>query len=252
VTKSTGKYEKRLTKLSEAEFTLYRADPNREESLGVREYVVCRECGRRPQALSTGHLRAHGLTAKGYGQKWPDAPLYSPEAKTKRLNHQRRWVSRQDPQRLKAYKRAEYLAHKSERLAAARKWAKDHPDKRKEIGAKFRRTHHAAELERGRNWHERQRKLLQAAWRPSNWERKPILWQIVGNQLLSRGDVTNKEIARQLDSISVPCPYGKNADQRTWQRAVNEKSFLQLMRRIRIWVKRPGRTTKPKTTRIAA
>jgi hypothetical protein len=56
----------------------FRRNPNRERQLGIRNYVVCRECGAKLRRLHGGpspHVPTHGLTPAGYRRKWPDAPL---------------------------------------------------------------------------------------------------------------------------------------------------------------------------------
>ena len=88
--------------------------------------------------MSTGHLRLHGLTAKTYGQKWPGAPLYSPLAKKKRLEHQRDWVNRQDPDNLRLSKKKHYLTHREKYIAASVQRHKENPGAHKKAQAKHR------------------------------------------------------------------------------------------------------------------
>lgn len=157
----TGKYRKRLPRLTAVELEQYRADSHREKVLAIQDYVVCRECGRRMQYIGTAHLRTHDLSAKEYGKKWPGAPLYSPLAKGRRLENQRNWVSRQDSEELKKYKHAEYMANRQERIAAATKWQNEHRDSHNKSCANWRASDRGKKLtrERKQRW---QAKVQQA------------------------------------------------------------------------------------------
>jgi hypothetical protein len=147
MTKWKSKYRKRIPPVTAEELALYRADPNREEKtvvhgfppvIGITDWVVCRECGKRLLYISTAHFHTHGLTAEPYGERWPGAPLYSSKAKADRVKRQRKWVSRQDPEELAASKHNDYLAHKAERIAAAIKRNKEKPKEHKKAETTYR------------------------------------------------------------------------------------------------------------------
>lgn len=244
MTKSTCQKRPRRPRVSEEELALFRADPAREEKLGIEDHVVCRECGSRQTCLGTAHLLGHGLSAKEYGLKWPGAPLYSPYQKAKRKKNQQNWVSRQDASVLASYKRADYHAHKAERIAAAIKWNKENPGEHKKAYEKYRQKPESKAKEKQRKL-KHQAKIKAALeqaernWRPQDWFQKPTEWRIIGDQLLSNSCMSNKELAERLDgSRIVICPYG-----RTWRSAIEDehKGCTEFIRRIRGWIRRPGK-----------
>lgn len=215
MTRSTGKYRPRWPKLEAEELAVYRSDPSRERDLGITDYVVCRECGRRIQYVGTGHLRVHNLTSKGYGYKWPGAPLYSPLGKERRLVIQRNWVESQDADALKDSKHTEYMAHREKRIAAATQRNKEHRDDHHAAQARYRKSGKGKVSQQRRN--ERRRiKLAEAlhALEVFNKARRPATraaifaeahklhasgcsWSKIAKQLLPREYKDNPAVAAE-------------------------------------------------------
>jgi hypothetical protein len=82
---------------------------------------------------------------------------------------------------------------------------------------------------------------LAAAYRPYDWNEKPIEWRIIGNELLSQSSMSNAHLAECLDGARIiVCPYGKS-----WREAVREKACSEFFRKIRAWVKKPGQVRTP-------
>ncbi len=78
---------------------------------------------------------------------------------------------------------------------------------------------------------------LRASQRPADWLEKPTDWRVIGTELLSKGSMSNKQLAARLDaSRIVKCPYGD-----TWESSVKARRFEKFINQIRGWVKRPGR-----------
>jgi len=78
-------HQRRIAKVSVEELPLFRQQPEREEKLGIADYVVCRECGAKLKRLRP-HLKAHSLTFEGYcgvGGKFPRAPMLCVSLKDK-------------------------------------------------------------------------------------------------------------------------------------------------------------------------
>lgn len=68
------------------ELVAFRADPKREEALGIAEYVVCRECGGGHALITAQHLRRPGHAVPSgseYQAKWNGAPLACVEKRLK-------------------------------------------------------------------------------------------------------------------------------------------------------------------------
>jgi hypothetical protein len=86
-------------------------------------------------------------------------------------------------------------------------------------------------------WADRKR-LLAEAWRPKDWDDKPIDWRIIATELFSKPRMSNEELAERLDTSRIfgQCPYGPN-----WKVAMKEKNCSEFIRKIRVWVKRPGK-----------
>lgn len=117
-----------------------------EELLGRKKHVFCRECANPLAQIYPGHpcvKRLGGVPA--YENVYPDAPIYS--------------------QSTVEYKQNEYQQHRVERIAAATQRNKDNSDAHNKATAKYRRTHHEAELKRGREWHAANRQKLAEAER---------------------------------------------------------------------------------------
>jgi hypothetical protein len=117
MTKSRGIRRKRLSRLAPEELALFRQDPQREKKLGIRGYVVCRECGARRRWLDTLHFRQPGhevTTLDEYRQKWEKEGIEPPCYATG-------W-------RKEATRRSE-------------QWQKNNPAKRREIADRYIATH---------------------------------------------------------------------------------------------------------------
>src|SRR5689334_3954203 len=79
--------------VSEQDLALFRADAGREESLGIEDYVVCRECGQCCTVIK--HLPRHGLSKEEYRAKWSGAPSASQaERNLRKQAGKRRWADR--------------------------------------------------------------------------------------------------------------------------------------------------------------
>jgi hypothetical protein len=147
--------------------------------------------------------------------------------------------------------------HARQKISDANKdsWAKLTPQRRKRrANDQMRgfRTERAAAL-RGEaikaSWSQRKDELqdLRAkAWRPPDWDRKPVEWHIIGPKLLSKPYVSNVELGQGLDEDGIlPCPYGK--DPKLWERALSsnkatrDRAAIKRVNEIRKWVGRPGR-----------
>lgn len=223
------------------------------------DLVICLECGLMVRRLTRSpncHARrVHKLDAAAYLAKWPGAPLLSIEAKQEEHDaHELYKETHVD--KLKAYKR-EYIQRPEVKVREAKK--------RRERWPKWYADHRDAELQRSRDKHQRfrdrdnerqrqryqenleaeqaknrekQRKMRARAWRPPDWNDKPIEWRIIGTELLSQQEyMSNRELAGRLDGSRIlTCPYGEN-----WIESVSEKAFVKLITQIRAWVKRPGK-----------
>lgn len=78
--------------------------------------------------------------------------------------------------------------------------------------------------------------------RPADWMERPTDWRIIGNELLSKEHMSNKELAARLDASRIAkCPYSD-----TWDASVKERGFEKFINQIRGWVKRPGRVAESK------
>lgn len=90
-------------------------------------------------------------------------------------------------------------------------WAELTPQRRKrQVNRQMRgfRTASAAAVRSEKlraSWAQRKEDLqhLRAkAWRPADWQTKPIDWRIIGNELLSEPYMSNVELGRRLDSFA--------------------------------------------------
>jgi len=105
------------------------------------------------------------------------------------------------------------------------------------------RSKHPGRVSRGSQimtdrWSKLKAKLADAT-RPDDWNEKPIEWRIIGNELLSRPSMSNAEVGASLDgSRIISCPYGNS-----WKAAMSQKACSEFLRKIRAWVKKPGKGT---------
>ena len=81
---------------------------------------------------------------------------------------------------------------------------------------------------------------VKAAWRPDDWLAKPIIWRIIGTELLSQDYISNKELGERFDSARIiECPYGE-----TWKASLwgpeKSKRATNFVGEIRNWVRKPG------------
>ena len=140
-------------------------------------------------------------------------------------------VHRHGYSRIKEY-RAEYPKAPRVSFASRRDFLSDYT-KRMYAAKKA----HLAELERI------------AAMRPADWFDKPIEWRIIGDWLLSRDDpTTNAALFSWLDDSKIlECPYAE-----AWADVTNKakcsedkmRNCSEFIRKIRGWVKKPGRIRK--------
>jgi hypothetical protein len=114
----TRQQHPKLGPMTDEELALFRADPEREKSLRIRDYVVCRECGARVAHLDA-HLRQHRMTTKQYRGKWPGAPLSSAKVR-KQGRTAMRAKRRAHPKKFKTQRRAYYNRNR-ERLLDQRR-----------------------------------------------------------------------------------------------------------------------------------
>ncbi|MGO9606513.1 MAG: hypothetical protein ACLQAT_24500 [Candidatus Binataceae bacterium] len=84
-----------------------------------------------------------------------------------------------------------------------------------------------------RRWAEQRARLAVAL--PADWRAKPLLWRVIGMELISEDRLSNRGLAARLDVARVGCPYGT-----TWQESVEARNFTVLINRIRNWVRKPG------------
>lgn len=132
--------------VSPEELMLFRADPQREKTLPILDYVICRKCGAKLCMIFKRHLLDDGYASGAdYQQEWKDAPIYSLWDEAKKHN----W----------------YFDHKAEVIADATQWNKIHPKRHNKATRKYRRMHHEQELARSRKWHEDNRKKIAEAER---------------------------------------------------------------------------------------
>ena len=74
-----------------------------------------------------------------------------------------------------------------------------------------------------------------------DWARKPAVWRIIYTELHAQaGYVSNKELAKKLDSARIPCPQGKGWGT-TWMASADSKVFGEYIRKVRKWAGKPGR-----------
>jgi hypothetical protein len=96
-----------------------------------------------------------------------------------------------------------------------------------------------------KGWHAERRDAVKKAWRPADWDEKPIEWRIIGTELLSRESyMSNEELAGRLDTSRIKmCPYAA-----TWSIALarSDGAAIKLVSKVRKWVNRPGRTPAEK------
>lgn len=70
--KKRQRHQAGIPKIALAQLELFRSNARREASNGIKEYVVCRECGAKLKRLSSGHLKAHRISVAAYSEKWTD------------------------------------------------------------------------------------------------------------------------------------------------------------------------------------
>jgi hypothetical protein len=87
-------------------------------------------------------------------------------------------------------------------------------------------------------WRDREVALKEARWRPADWRKKPPLWRVVAEILLSRdGYMSNKELGEIMDAQLIRCEYGQS-----WRAALSSIELAQeRIRLIRRWIGRPGK-----------
>jgi hypothetical protein len=97
---------------------------------------------------------------------------------------------------------------------------------------------------RRQNLVDLQAKAAELAQRPSDWYGKPIEWRVVGTELLSADEVSNKQLGERLDGSRIfKCPYGK--DGTNWQTALSGPgSATNFISDVRKWMKRPGKSVR--------
>jgi hypothetical protein len=95
-----------------------------------------------------------------------------------------------------------------------------------------------------RLWEKRKGALKEASRWPANWEKKPPLWQVVAEILLSRdGYVSNEELGEIMDTEQIKCPYGHS-----WRAVLSSdmttksNAATAVVAKVRRWVKMPGRS----------
>ena len=95
-----------------------------------------------------------------------------------------------------------------------------------------------------RLWEKRKGALKEASRWPANWEKKPPLWQVVAEILLSRdGYVSNEGLGEIMDTEQIKCPYGHS-----WRAVLSSdmttksNAATAVVAKVRRWVKMPGRS----------
>ncbi len=141
--------------------------------------------------------------------------------------------------------RAQHAANRDERNAQQRTARAADPERFKKYAQKSYARH-----QKERTEYARQRRA--AAWRPADWDTKPIEWRIIGTELLSQEYISNEDLGARLDSSRLlTCPYGDN-----WKsalsstKATKRETATNLIGEIRKWVKRPGRSAANKSLSI--
>lgn len=186
--------------------------------------------------------------ARGRNQQRLFRATHVEELKQKRREH--RALNRDA---INKRKREWCAAHRDEKN---RRQREQHAANRDERNAR-QRAARAADAERFREYaqksyanHQTQRlryaaKRRQVAWRPSDWTNKPIEWRIIGTELLVHDYISNEELGALLDAsriLTCPKKYGER-----WGAALspdkgtNSKAATELVRQIRLWVRKPGR-----------
>lgn len=163
--------------------------------------------------------------------------------KRKRL-YNKKWAA-DNPEKVKAHHRraAAKYAPKRRILSAARSAERIEQDKKKRrLWWAHRYANRSPEQvrrdrERNRAKYAGRKLKLAKAWRPDDWDNKPIDWRVIGNELLSRSYMSNEELAEHLDAGRIlKCPYTQS-----WKVAMKERTCSEFIRKIRAWVKRPGK-----------
>jgi hypothetical protein len=216
--------------VSPDDLLLAQADPELEKNRGwIADFVICRVsgCGQKFAAISDKHLRTHGLTWKAYKAMWPGTPRFSDKERANREKLQQKYDD-QYPERRKRYARTSRAKHHDKQLAARR--------------AKNGSVPREVYLQVLANW--------RTLRRPVDWDRKPIDWRIIGNELLCKESMSNKELADRLDAARIlTCPYGDKG----WTEALKYPGrAANFISDIRKWVKKPGQTPLTKKPSITS
>lgn len=177
-------------------------------------------------------------TIRGLKRSWAD-----PEVHQRRTAINRRiWENPEVRKRAgAAHKRAWANPEVRKRRTEGIRKALAKPAVRKRITATLKRswannpTGRQQQSERSKRvWAERLSRL--AAALPADWRDKPLLWRIIGMELLSQDHMSNRTLASRLDNATiVRCPYAE-----TWGRSVEARKVTVLINRIRKWVRKPG------------
>jgi hypothetical protein len=125
--------------LSTEDLQLFRQDLRRERRLGIKDRVYCRECGIPAYRLTgaNSHLeRRHNWTAQEYLAKWPKAPLRSSKYSEKEAGEQLK-RRREDPEGSRVRELLCYANNPRPAIERARRWAAEHPEKRKKISRDY-------------------------------------------------------------------------------------------------------------------
>ncbi len=91
--------------------------------------------------------------------------------------------------------------------------------------------------ERTRRFQAEQKRKLAEAWRPDDWEIKPLWWKVAGEYLLKHRDATNADLADYLHRMDI-----KRKDGLLWAAAMQKQSVMNDISDVRRWVRVAGRT----------
>src|SRR5581483_1562517 len=108
--------ELKTSLLSQEELKQYQDDPFKEERLHEATFVVCRECGAKPQNLIS-HVRKHNkMSIDEYKTKWPAAPVFAPSFRKKMQTLKKNWGDQHG---------GNYFGGKRHQLLPGERWRKE-------------------------------------------------------------------------------------------------------------------------------
>ena len=187
-------------RLTDEELAAYRADPHREEQLGITNLVRCRECGKWMRSFNARHLKMPGHlnvpTLDLYNRAWPEAPTVCAEIHKNLSDHTNAMWEDKDMRQL---------------MTDGLNKAAKKPAVKKRRSAALRQAFKSERIRKGR------RERIKTAWRIAKWLEKQTgkslqrLWWLVGGvYLLTHPTAGNDDLLGYLDRLHVLRGDGKS------------------------------------------